>query len=327
MKTKKRITILLLCLFSAHLYGQKVNYSILRNEPHTVNNFAATITPIAFEYYSKAVGVAGGVSAFYIPSDKFLIDFHFNTGYTKNNNFFSAVGIDDEEYLAPYGGFKRMIATDLTIQYLLGEFVPELKVKVTIRSGALSSTYIKVPIRRLISLPIRLGLGHIRNTIGYSGYGDNVTFSGYEVRNQTVTNNSISGLSVYTANTLNIGLGIIIRDDINIRVDNGYGEKDGKLISVYFADIMLPINDEFSDVYMYERVNNTRNKVRYHINEDTPRSKFGFRVGGYTKSLEKLCVGSKWEIGVKPGPIDFRTNFYVSLGLQIGLSKMLKSFS
>jgi hypothetical protein len=85
---------------------------------------------------------------------------------------------------------------------------------------------------------------------------------------------------------------------------------------------MFPIKQNFSDMIIstYDDTIGDKINKQYHIDEHTTKTPFGFRLGYKFHSMKSVSSGAKLEIGVLPGPNNFKSNTYFSASLFFGIS-------
>ncbi len=336
---KKIIMILTLVSINSVLFSQgEVMYEIQRNDPCSVNNFMAYISPISVDFSKSHFSLGFGLGAYYNYKNKFTIDLGFRRSYSEKINFLAfsekeAKFNGDVKYGQAFGDVKNLMVYEFTGQYLIGGHIFDGVERVVLKEVLNQYTsYVKVKAQRYHAFPVRLGFGHYQSNMSTQWMNSiNFFYQGYDVNLSNDSVESIQGSTMYYANTINLGLAFYQKHDMKIKFEGSYnGTKDFSSTTLYYIDVLFPIYQEFQNMDVIEKSiingNLISNHYEYNVNENTPTSPCGIRFGMKYRTLRKINGSYTAEVGFNPGPIDFKTNFYIFMGLEINISKKTKHY-
>ncbi|MDT8308401.1 MAG: hypothetical protein RQ866_02660 [Bacteroidales bacterium] len=338
---KKLLFLLNMMLVTAFVYAQKeIHYEILRNEPQSHNNLFVSASPVFFDI-SNNTGVCFGLGASYNHKEKFIVDLDFHRSYTEKTNllFGSFESYDRNKigrYGEPMGPMKNLMVFNMSGQYLFNPHIREGRKKVPVVRGYHKTVYIKVPTKRLYAFPLRVGYYYYQLVINSASNFGSTHFSwfGTKINDPAATPEAIQGYTNYKAQILTLGIGIYIRDDIKITVIDSRpqysGDKEVRESTYYYADILFPMNQKIENMNVIETYypdifsSAITIEDEYNMNDHTPKTKMGFRVGRKYLIANPSSWGAaalKVEVGCRPGPIEYKRNLFLVVGFDIIFSK------
>jgi len=310
-----------------------IHYEVLHDDPQLPRGMLLYASPLGINY-SNNIGLLFGLGGSYTFKGKFSAELDIRRSYTERINLF----FRDYEFgkqfgnCEPVSSMRTFMLAEIKGQYYLGSLILTNKVKVTLDGGREVMTYTKVPAKRLVSFPIRMGYTYYQSVMNTTrvGFDNGVSlFSGVEANNSGADVKEIHGFANYSSYFLSLGLGIYVKDDLSIIVEDPQkkfsGKKARKESHLWYVDILLPIRQEIENVKRVERtlVNGILEvkEREYILNEHTPKTNYGFKSG-----LRSTLMGSAtlsmilWvETGYRPGLTDIKDNFFLMVGLDFAL--------
>lgn len=279
---------------------------------------------------SNNTNVLFGVRGSYNHKDKFWADVDFRRSYTeKINAYFNDFENfkNARQYGEPINSIKNLMLIEMKGQYLLGSHIRNGKIKVVVDQSTNLKIYIRVPTRRLLAFPVRMGYAYHQSVMSTREVFmfESSPFYGKAVNDPNATPKAIHGLANFGAHLLNIGMGVYVRDDVIIEIHDSRPKLNGirsKKESVYcYADIMLPIYQKIENINYIEN-GKVITETEYNINDYTPKTSYGFRMGIRWTTDFDSGLGVIWvESGSRPGPTDPKTNFFVICGVDVAVFK------
>lgn len=332
------ITLGLISLYSGIFAQNEVTYEIQRNKPDSINNLMAYVSPLSWDFSKTHFSFGFAAGAYYNYQDRFTLEYGFRRSFSEKLNIFKF----DEEHIdysgtvnygKTSGDIKNMVVSEFTGQYIIGGNTKKRTMSVTLKSILNQYTiYTKIKVKRYYAFPIRFGFSYYQSNISTQwANSNNFLFQGFDINLPSDSIESIEGSTMYYAQTINFGLAFYQKDDLRVKFTGAYnGIKDFSSISFYYIDILFPIYQNLQNMNVYEKdysyANLTSNISEYNVDKHTPMSPFGLKAGLKWSNLQKINVSGYAEIGYKPGPIDFNTNFYIFMGLNLNISKITKHY-
>lgn len=269
----KKLLILPLLLAST-AYAQKVNYTMVFNDPLKLDPFKLYLDALAFD-----AAIGAGIHANYYLTPKMRLEAIGRYGYL--------YGGKKEENRANTGDLPAPFYAEAGGQFYLTEKLKkkDKKYAVTVSQSGSSKT----------TLPLRVKVGMARGVRGglflYRNNAVGATDNPFETKNGPISDPEKSLFTPFTST--GIYAGYARRKTKKVKVDiSSYGTRRGYLCSTFFVDFMTGTTG-FKDV-VYQG-------VTYDVNE-SPKAPLGYRIGW---EIEELGTNVRLEAGLRPGFLAF----------------------
>lgn len=342
MKRNSIIFIIILVAFVNVFQGiaqRTVSYEILRNNPlnENINNLSFNISPVAVDFALSHGYLGYKLGCHYNLNNKALFDVEFRHSYVKD--WYSVFDIfdifDGNESLIttdPVGGAKRNFNFDLTGQYLISGFVKNTKTRFVVNDKINYQEYIKIKTDKYFAFPIRFGYSYSRFKLKTEAFGKEAfSYQGIDISSSSSTPEQIQGATMSYLGTINLGLGVMVIDDIKIRLgfneDNFRKIKEAVISTVYYADLLIPVSHRFEDISVTrkEAVNGqlVSTTKRYNVNDNTPIASYGIKAGMRVQGLMMKDNATTIELGYLPQPGTLSSRFFIQMTIEYSISKKL----
>jgi hypothetical protein len=313
----KRITLLAFVmmfglLINAQSSEDTIRYSILSNNPHNMRDLSLGLVPIQVDFYSPNFSFGYMIEADYHYDNLLIFGAKYRGAYTDRWD----LADDNIDFGRAKSGSGPGTSSEIYGQFNFLSRIDEDIYDVTLKATGRTEYFMEVPGKKMIQYGARVGYVHTNLYVfSTTNVGGNMFyFVGDDLQSSSSTENIDGGTTMKSSNIF-IGLNKIKKRDIVVNASHGYGKKTECSIIQLFADLMLSTNLTLEDM-LYQ------NK-EYNVDNDTPKSPVGFRVGYTERSMAN--IGAYWsaELGARPGPGLLSNNLYimVSAGVNLGLLK------
>jgi len=327
MKILKIMLFVLTINYTSTSFAQHdtVQYNILRNDPKGINNLFIYAMPLNIDYLSTYANISYGFGAEYNYKDKFILGVDFKRSYTEKLNDLISGDIVNSSYSkkGQAKDMKNFMVYEFSVQYLVGGKIRIHNEKPVLSDGINSNTYIKIKNKHYIALALRASYAQQQYDLTNVFMDDfHFYYTAYNLDAPNVIFNDLAASTMYTMQFVSFGLGVYQKQDLKISTDT-YGTKDYAISTTYYFDVLLPISQQLSNVEVTERKNTALLTYEANLNEHTPMTNYGFRLGmkwQTVPAIRKINGGSKFEIGFLPGPDSLSKNFFIAFGLDLNLS-------
>jgi hypothetical protein len=299
---------------SAQTSKDVVEGNVIRNQPFHKSVIGGGVDPLSITLSPLNMAVGYTLNAHAMFNNKFRIDGEYHGSYV---NVYSSKDIVDYQGLngQPEGGETKFRTWELGLRYFLTNKSKNVEEKVVLRNAARVTYYTTVNANQVRLLGARAGVG------GYKTYTTANTddfFIGEDSQGHEVKIPGSENLGINVGATMvHLGISYTSISDVILEVTKMPGInmtkpriKKEQSDNEYYADILFAPSVKYDNVIVnwdtagFDGFGNplaTSPPVKYDLNNKTPKSKIGFRVGWNYTPYKKATFKTGLEAGILPG--------------------------
>jgi hypothetical protein len=303
MKQYKYITLTIALLSSSVLIAQDDNpqayeYQLIRNDPEFARNILVGIDPVIVDLNDYNPTMGAGVSATVRFMNRVQLDLSYQHAYLHimEDDMYSNTGHAFSIYeTSPANSF------DATLKVFWESELEESKESVYLKSSGRVEYHARIPCERLRQVGARIG--YTRGIAFLSN--DHAVYKGYSINDPSKAVRELSGVgfsNMMEYSFLNLGVTYTRLSDLEVRFKDLPGNRGAESMNEIYGDIMFATKMKLDDMWIPEDYSIFySNYQQYHVDEHTPKIRYGIKAGYKYQSLSGFGLQVAVEGGITPG--------------------------